>query len=128
MIVPPGLKRARRFGRVDHLGRDAVLDAAARIHELELGRDGGRCRRDDVVQPDQGSAADEVDHVVRDAHAAILAASSAHQDRRGFMDVDDGGRAGRDERFAEIGPPAAVDGEPDAVGGVDAGLHSAGCQ
>mmetsp|Transcript_4154 Transcript_4154/g.10641 ORF Transcript_4154/g.10641 Transcript_4154/m.10641 type:complete len:417 (+) Transcript_4154:161-1411(+) len=54
---------------VDHVEGDAVLDGVARVHGLELGRDGAAAALADLVEEDQRGLADELGDVVRDVKA-----------------------------------------------------------
>ena len=67
-----GPQQTRLLGGVDHRHGDAVLDAAGRIEELELGGDPGTRTVGHVAQPDEGRATDQLGDVVRDAHVGSL--------------------------------------------------------
>src|SRR6202012_4286208 len=66
------LELAAGLGGVDHLRRDPVFGAAARIQIFDFCHHGARVRRDDGVQATQWRAADEVTEVLRNPHAFIV--------------------------------------------------------
>ena len=61
----------RRFGVFDHGHADAVLDAAERIEELALQRDGRIDAGGDLVEFDERRAADGFDDVVVNAAHSV---------------------------------------------------------
>ena len=60
------------LGGVDHGHTDAVLDGVGRVVELQLGGDCGLGAVSDAVEANQGGVADQVGHVVGDAHMSSL--------------------------------------------------------
>ena len=65
-------QQAGLLGGVDHRDGDAVLDAAGRVEELELGRDPGAGPVGHVPEADERCPADELGDVVRDPHVRSL--------------------------------------------------------
>ena len=64
-IVPPGVQQPLALGLVDHGDRGAVLDAAARVEQLDLGDQVALEIRADPAQPDHRRVADQVEQRVR---------------------------------------------------------------
>ncbi len=78
-IVPPGLEQALALGGVEHGDGGAVLDAAAGIHVLDLGKHETGRAVDDFVQPYERRVADRLESVV-----AINEAGRVGATRRGL--------------------------------------------
>ncbi len=76
-----GPQLAAGLGGVDHLDRDAVLGAAARVEVFDLGRNRAGTFGDNRVQLYQRGIADELTDVPGDAHASIVSGppESAYQ-------------------------------------------------
>ncbi len=74
---PARLQFTRRFGRIDHLHRDAVLGASAGIEVFDLRRYEPRSGFHHRVELDEGGVSDEVDDGIRNAHDSMFP-------RRGF--------------------------------------------
>ena len=66
MIVPPGLQAAVALRGLDHADRDAVLDRAAGVEDLELRDDLGLQAGADAGQPDERRVPDRVEDRVLD--------------------------------------------------------------
>jgi hypothetical protein len=65
---PARLQLPRRLGRVDHRDADAVLHAARRVVELQLGGHRGARALGEPVQAHQRCVADQLGNVVVDPH------------------------------------------------------------
>ncbi len=65
------LQAAFRFRAFDDADCGAVLDAAARIQELEFDVNVGRARRWNAAQVEDGRSADQLGHVLGDMQARI---------------------------------------------------------
>src|SRR5690606_31732750 len=66
------LEQAALLGVLDHLDRDAVLGAAARVQVLDLGQHHAGALRDHRIQLDQGRIADELTDVPGISHASMV--------------------------------------------------------